>query len=49
MFNSWLRENKVAMWLLTVVRVYLGYEWMTHGLEKLTGGFDAGGFISYHC
>ncbi|MMZ45846.1 hypothetical protein D1872_74530 [compost metagenome] len=46
MFNNWLRENKVAMWLLTVVRVYLGYEWMTHGLEKLTGGFDAGGFIS---
>jgi thiosulfate dehydrogenase (quinone) large subunit len=46
MFNNWLRENKAAMWLLTVVRVYLGYEWMTHGLEKLTGGFDASGFIS---
>lgn len=46
MFNNWLRENKVAMWLLTVVRVYLGFQWMTHGFEKLTGGFDAGGFIT---
>lgn len=46
MFNNWLRENKAAMWLLTVVRVYFGYEWMTNGLEKLTGGFDANGFIS---
>lgn len=46
MFNNWLRENKVAMWLLTVVRVYLGYEWISHGFKKLTGGFDAAGFIS---
>ncbi|ANS75050.1 Crp/Fnr family transcriptional regulator [Paenibacillus yonginensis] len=45
MFNNWLRTNKVAMWLLTVVRIYLGYQWMTHGFEKLTGGFDAGGFL----
>ncbi|WP_138493161.1 DoxX family protein [Paenibacillus pinistramenti] len=45
MFNNWLRTNKVAMWLLTVVRVYLGYQWITHGYEKLTGGFDAGGFL----
>lgn len=25
MFNNWLRNNKAAMWLLTVVRIYLGY------------------------
>ncbi|AWB45524.1 Crp/Fnr family transcriptional regulator [Paenibacillus sp. CAA11] len=45
MFNEWLRTNKVAMWLLTVVRIYLGYQWISHGWEKLTGGFDAGGFL----
>ena len=47
MFTTWLRENKVAMWLLTVLRVYLGYDWMTHGWQKLTGGgFDATGFLT---
>lgn len=45
MFNTWLRENKIAMWLLTVIRVYVGYEWLTAGWGKLTGGFDAGGFL----
>lgn len=45
MFNNWLRTNKVAMWLLTVLRVYIGYEWLTAGWGKLTGNFDAGGFL----
>ncbi|MFF2908654.1 DoxX family protein [Paenibacillus sp. NPDC057934] len=46
MFNNWFRTNKAAMLLLTIVRVYLGYEWLTAGWHKLTGGFDASGFIS---
>ncbi|AWB45227.1 Crp/Fnr family transcriptional regulator [Paenibacillus sp. CAA11] len=46
MFNQWLRTNKVAMWLLTVIRVYLGYEWITAGWGKLTKGFDAAGFLN---
>ncbi|MFE0556477.1 DoxX family protein [Paenibacillus lautus] len=46
MFNNWLRTNKFAMWLLTIIRVYIGYEWLTAGWGKLTGGgFDAGGFL----
>lgn len=45
MFNQWLRENKFAMWLLTFLRVYIGYEWMVAGWGKLTGGFDAAGFL----
>ena len=46
MFNNWLRTNKVAMWSLTFIRVYIGYEWLTAGWGKLTGGgFDAGGFL----
>lgn len=43
--NNWLRTNKVAMWLLTVLRVYIGYKWITGGWGKLTGGFDASGFL----
>lgn len=43
MFNQFLRENKVQ--LLTVIRVYLGYAWLTAGLHKITGGFDASGFL----
>lgn len=45
MFNNWLRTNKLAMWLLTFIRVYIGYEWMKAGWGKLTGGFDAGGYL----
>ncbi|MDO3409985.1 DoxX family protein [Saccharibacillus sp. CPCC 101409] len=43
--NNWLRTNKVAMWMLTVLRVYIGYKWITGGWGKLTGGFDASGFL----
>lgn len=25
---SWLRNNKVAMWILTIARVYLGTQWV---------------------
>ncbi|OIK13150.1 Crp/Fnr family transcriptional regulator [Bacillus sp. MUM 116] len=45
MFSKFLRENKVAAAVLTVIRLYLGYEWMMAGLHKLTGGFDATGFL----
>lgn len=46
MIVKWLRENVVASWLLLVLRLYLGYEWMTAGWGKITGGFDAGGFLT---
>jgi thiosulfate dehydrogenase (quinone) large subunit len=45
MFNKFLRENKIATALLTVIRLYLGYEWLTAGYHKLTGGFDTTGFL----
>jgi len=45
MFNNWLRTNKVAAFILTFVRIYLGYTWFTGGIHKLTGGFDSGGFL----
>ncbi|MFD1184445.1 Crp/Fnr family transcriptional regulator, partial [Paenibacillus timonensis] len=46
MFNNFLKTNKIAMWLLTVIRVYLGYQWIEAGYHKLTGGFDAAGFLT---
>ncbi|SHR54055.1 DoxX [Mycobacteroides abscessus subsp. abscessus] len=46
MFNQLLRENKIVASLLTVLRVYLGFAWMTAGWGKITGGgFDAAGFL----
>ncbi len=45
MFNHFLRENKAAAAILTILRLYLGYEWLTAGLLKVTGGFDASGFL----
>ncbi|OAB36060.1 DoxX family protein [Paenibacillus glacialis] len=45
MFNHWLRTNKVVALILVFVRFYLGYTWITGGIRKLTGGFDAGGFL----
>ncbi|WP_066057785.1 DoxX family protein [Robertmurraya korlensis] len=45
MFNQFLRENKISAALLTLLRVYLGYAWMTAGWGKITGGFDAAGFL----
>jgi thiosulfate dehydrogenase [quinone] large subunit len=45
MLNNFLRENKIAAGILTVLRLYLGYEWMTAGYHKLAGGFDTSGFL----
>lgn len=45
MFINFLKENKVAMYVLTIIRIYLGWQWMTAGWGKITGGFDASGFL----
>ena len=47
MINKFLRENKIAAGLLAVLRLYLGWHWMTGGWGKITGGgFDASGFLT---
>jgi len=46
MLSKLLRENKVVSAVLAVVRIYLGYAWFTAGIGKLTGGFDASGFLA---
>ncbi|MBB5323322.1 thiosulfate dehydrogenase [quinone] large subunit [Anoxybacillus tepidamans] len=45
MVVKWLREHVSAAAVLTLFRLYLGYEWLTAGWRKLTGGFDATGFL----
>jgi thiosulfate dehydrogenase [quinone] large subunit len=47
MFNKFLRENKIACSILTIIRLYVGYEFMMAGFEKIAGGkFDASGFLA---
>ena len=45
MFNNFLRENKISAAILTIISLYLGYAWFTAGFGKLTGGFDASGYL----
>ncbi|AEV18366.1 MULTISPECIES: DoxX family protein [Geobacillus] len=45
MVVKWLREHVTASALMVVLRLYLGYEWMVAGWEKITQGFDATGFL----
>ncbi|TVT28246.1 DoxX family membrane protein [Salinicoccus cyprini] len=42
---SWLKAHKASELVLLVLRVYLGFGWFTSGLGKVTGGFDASGFL----
>ncbi len=34
MFNQLLRENNIVAVILTVIRVYLGWHWLTAGWGK---------------
>ena len=45
MFTNWLRESKISAGILVVFRIILGYAFLTAGFEKLTGGFDASGYL----
>jgi uncharacterized membrane protein YphA (DoxX/SURF4 family) len=45
MFNKFLRENNISAAILTIIRLYLGYAWFTAGWGKITGGFDASGYL----
>lgn len=45
MFVHFLRENKGASGILFLIRLFLGYQWITAGWTKITSGFDANGFL----
>jgi thiosulfate dehydrogenase (quinone) large subunit len=41
---KWLRGPRMAM-IWTVLRIWLGIQWLEAGVHKVTGGFDATGFV----
>ncbi|MCZ8523294.1 MULTISPECIES: DoxX family protein [Paenibacillus] len=45
MMTRFLKENVYGAALMLVLRLVLGYAWLTAGIHKLTGGFDAAGFL----
>ena len=46
MFIQFLKENRYVSLLLTVLRIYLGWEWLNAGWGKISSGnFDASGFM----
>ncbi|MGG0238356.1 DoxX family protein [Bacillus rhizoplanae] len=45
MVIQFLRENKAVSYVLAAVRIYIGYTWLMAGMKKLTGGFDATGYL----
>lgn len=46
MLLKWFRENVWAAVAVTIVRIYVGWEWMVHGWDKMVGNFDATGFLN---
>lgn len=47
MFTKFFKENRYFSVLLLFARLYLGYEWLMAGYEKVTKGFDASGFLKF--
>jgi len=45
MATKWFRENVWAAAAITLLRIYVGWQWIDAGWHKLTGGFDAAGFL----
>nr|WP_238192242.1 DoxX family protein [Paenibacillus sp. L3-i20] len=46
--NTW-RNNRYIAGLITIVRIVLGFQWMSAGWNKITGSesFDAGGYLTH--
>lgn len=44
---NWLRTSKTASFVLLVLRVWLGWQWLKDGFEKVFGAkpFDASGYL----
>ncbi|WP_456276381.1 DoxX family membrane protein [Bacillus sp. AK128] len=45
MLVNFIRNNQISAYLLTALRIYLGFAWMVAGWGKVTGGFDATGYL----
>ncbi|WP_374712689.1 DoxX family membrane protein [Symbiobacterium terraclitae] len=38
-------QGPKSSWIWLVIRLYVGYQWMTAGWHKIIDGFDASGFL----
>ncbi|WP_349407389.1 DoxX family protein [Pseudalkalibacillus sp. SCS-8] len=45
MMINFLRTNKGARYVLTLIRIYLGFVWLQASWGKITGSFDATGYL----
>jgi thiosulfate dehydrogenase [quinone] large subunit len=45
MFLEFLRNNRFASYLFFAIRILVGWKLMTSGWRKITGEFDASGFL----
>ena len=45
MIGEFFRQNKYAALVWLLLRLYLGITWLTLGIGKMTGGFNAEGFL----
>ena len=45
MIGQFFRENKYIAGVWLFLRVYLGWAWLTAGWGKVTGDFNAGGYL----
>ncbi|WP_078429376.1 DoxX family protein [Alkalihalobacterium alkalinitrilicum] len=45
MFGQFLRNHSISAGILLFLRVYLGWTWLTLGWGKITGDFNAGGYL----
>jgi len=46
MVMKWYKNNVWAAVIVTFFRIYLGWKWLEPGWHKMTGGFDATGFLN---
>src|SRR5699024_4623032 len=44
MIMNFIRSNKFFAGLLAIIRIYVGYQWVTAGLCEVVGGWAASGF-----
>jgi thiosulfate dehydrogenase [quinone] large subunit len=42
---KWLRNSHISSIILVLFRLYVGYTFFSHGWQKISGGFDASGFL----
>lgn len=45
--ENWLRKTRSGLIVVTVVRVFTGFEWIVAGLSKFNGQFTARSFVEH--